>query len=147
MILDSSKHGFDNDFNAFLNDIAPYLEDNLFYVTWDNRINRYEITAGTLSFKRTTDFDRWKYDFGEYLIQNYTTSKQIIANFYADQTYEMILRHKEMIDEGENPKELYDMEDYEELLHKISNYKNDMVASEFKALEDWLTAQIDTYEL
>jgi len=141
-----SKSGFDNDFNTFLKDMALYLEDSLFYVIWDHIISRYEITNGELYFKSTTDFDRWNYDFGEYLIQNYTDSKQLIADYYVEQVNEIIIWHEEMIGLGEDPKALYyDLEDYETLLHQISNCKNDIATEKFKAIEDWLTTQIDNY--
>ncbi len=145
-IQSGSKYGFDNDFNVFLKDMALYLEDSLFYVIPED-IYRYEITDGTLYFNGPSNFDRWHYDFGEYLIQNYTDSKQLIADYYVEQANEVIIWHEEMIELGEDPKALYyDLEDYETLLHKISNYKNHITTEKFKALEDWLKVQIADYD-
>ncbi|WP_157845040.1 hypothetical protein [Chryseobacterium indologenes] len=56
----------------------------------------------------------------------------------------MVARHNEMIENGDDPKELYyEIEDYEDLLSKISNYKSHISTEEFKKLESWLKAQIN----
>lgn len=144
-IQDGSKHGFGRDFNEFLNNIAPYLEDALFYIIWDAEISRYEITDGKLYFRSSDDFNRWNFSFEEYLIAEYSDNRQIIADFHVDITHEMIARHNERIKFSEDPKEFYDPEEYEDLLHKINSYKNDISANEFKKLETWLKDQIDSY--
>jgi hypothetical protein len=144
-IQDGSKYGFGSDFNEFLSNLSPYLEDALFYIIWDNLISRYEITEGKLYFRTSNDFDLWNYIFEEYLIAEYTDNPQIIADFHVDITHEMIARHNERIKFGEDPREFYDPEEYEDLLHKINNYKKEISTEEFKKLEGWLKHQIDSY--
>lgn len=97
-ILDSSKKGFGSDFDALICTMAPYLEDALFYVIWDFIISRYEITNGKLYFKNTRNFSDWNYDFGAYVKANYTDSEPIIGDYFADQTYDMVLLHNEMLE-------------------------------------------------
>lgn len=145
-IQDSSKNGFGSDFDVLINEMAAYLEDSLFYVIWDFIIDRYEITNGTLYHKNTRDFSVWNYNFGKYLKANYTDAEPIIGDYYADQTYEMLVRHNEMIEDGENPKDLYDVDEYEELLDSLSNYKNTITIEEFNVLKDWLKVQIADYD-
>jgi len=142
-IQSGSKYGFDDNFNAFLKEMAPYLEDSLYYVIWDDEISRYEITDGEFYFKSTTDFDRWNYNFEAYLLANYSDSKQLMADYYVEEADEMILRHNEMIKVGDDPKELYyEIEDYEDLFHKISNYQSYIETGKFTQLTNWLHAQI-----
>ncbi len=144
-IQDGSKHGFGSDFDEFLHNMSPLIEDALFYVIWDSIISRYEITNGKLYFKSSLDFSLWNYNFEEYLIANYTDDRQIIADSHADTVNEMILSHNEKIEHGENPNDVYDPEDYEELLSKINDSKRNIPALEFQKLEDWLREQIDSY--
>ncbi len=144
-IQDGSKYGFVN-FENFLTDLTPYLDDALFYVIWDFIISRYEIKNRKLYFKSTEDFALWDYNFEKYVLANYASSKQLIAEFYIEKTNEMILRHVEMIKNGENPKEWYhEMEDYEDLLNKLYHYKERIPTVKFQELEDWLKVQMETY--
>jgi len=143
-IKDGTKYGFEKDFDEFLSEMSPYLEDAIFYVIWDFIINRYEIKNGTLELRITRDFARWKYNFEEYVLDSYASSPKLIADFYVEETHDMVARHNEMIENGDDPKELYyEIEDYEDLLSKISNYKNHISTQEFKKLEGWLKAQIN----
>ncbi|SDJ57204.1 hypothetical protein [Chryseobacterium jejuense] len=144
-IQGSTKYGFDRDFNDFLSDISPYLEDTLFYVTRDETISRYEIINGTLHYRSTHDFGRWNYFIEEYVVANYSSSKQLIADLHVEETNEMIVRHKERTEYEENPNEYYDPEDYEDLLNKINNYKEYISVEKFTKLEDWLKIQINYY--
>lgn len=138
-----SKSGFGSDFNDFFSTMATYLEDALFYILWDDIISRYEIINGTLNFRSTRDFTRWNCLFEEYVVDNYADSKQLLADFYVEKANEMILRHDEIISEGEDPKERhYDVEDYQELLQQLLNYKSHIAPEKLKQLNDWLEAQI-----
>lgn len=139
------KYGYDTDFDTFLKTIAPYLEDALCYVIWDNIINRYEITNGALSFKSTPDFDRWHYDFGTYLEENYADSKPLLADFYIEKIKDLKLYHIQMIKNDDDPKEFYDRDEYEALLDSLSNYSSIIAPEEFNDLKDWLKIQIASY--
>ncbi len=141
-----SKHGFDSDFVAFLNIMATFLEDTLFYVIPEDIIYRYEITDGTLYCKGPSNFDRWHYDFGAYLEENYADSRQLLADFYTEQIQDLKLYHIQMIKSGDEPHEFYDRDEYEALLDSLSNYKNHITTEKLKALEDWLNAQIASYD-
>lgn len=144
-IQGSTKYGFGRDFNDFLSDISLYLEDALFYITQDETISRYEIINGELHFRSTEDFGRWNYFIEEYVVANYSSSKQLIADLHVEETHEMILRHKERIEYEENPNDYYDPEDYEDLLNKINNYKEYIPIEKLTELENWLKIQIDYY--
>lgn len=138
-----SKYGFGSDFNEFFTTMATYLEDALFYVLWDDIISRYEIIKGVLNFRSTRDFTRWNCLFEEYIVDNYADSKQLLADFYVEKANEMILRHNEIIQEGDDPKERhYEVEDYQELVQQLLNYKSYITPEKFKQLTDWLNAQI-----
>lgn len=141
-----SKHGFESDFNAFLNTMASYLEDAIFYVIPEDIIYRYAITDGILSLKGPVNFDRWEYDFGAYLEENYADSKQLLAGFYIEQVEDLKLYHIQMIKSGDKPNEFFDRDEYETLLDSLSNYSSIIVPEEFKALEDWLKIQIASYD-
>jgi len=140
-----SKYGFEKDFNEFLNEMSPYLEDALFYVFWDIIIYRYEIINGKLYFESTENFANWNYSFEEYLLANYSSFQQIITDFYVEETDEMILRHNTRIKYDDDPKEFYEIEEYEELLVKINYYKEHISIKRFTELEDWLKTQINNY--
>ncbi|GAA5097340.1 hypothetical protein GCM10023210_32300 [Chryseobacterium ginsengisoli] len=146
-IQDGRKSGF-IDFEESMAEISPYLENALFYVVVGTSISKYEIKDEQLLFERTLDskFDSWDYNFGKYLSRNYTSDKQLIADFYTEDTNELILYHNELIEDGCNPKEYYDKEEYEEQLAIINNYKQYISIEKFKELEDWLKIQINYYQ-
>lgn len=144
-IQGGSKYGFENDFNEFLNTISAYLEDALFYVFWDTIMYRYEIISGKLYFESTENFAHWNYSFEKYILANYSSSKQIIGDFYVEETDEMILHHIERIKYDDDPKEFYEVEEYEELLAKINHYKEYISIERFTELENWLKTQINNY--
>jgi hypothetical protein len=144
-IQDGSKYGFEKDFNEFLSEMSPYLEDALFYVFWDTIIYRYEIINGKLYFESTENFANWNYSFEEYILANYFSSQQIIADFYIEETDEMILRYTERIKYDDDPKEFYEVEEYEDMLTKINHYKEYISIERFTELEYWLKTQIDNY--
>ncbi|HAO05710.1 MAG TPA: hypothetical protein DCQ50_01740 [Chryseobacterium sp.] len=146
-IQDGSKSGF-IDFEEHINEISPYLEDTLFYVVLSSTINRYEIKNGKLLFKITQDpnFDLWDYNFGKYLMANYPSEKQLIADFYTEEIHELIQFHLELTEDETDPKDYYDKEEYEEFLTKINDCKEYISIEKFKELEDWLKIQIDYYK-
>lgn len=144
-IQGGSKYGFENDFNEFLNTMSAYLEDALFYVFWDTIMYRYEIKSGKLYFESTENFPNWNYSFEKYILANYSSSQQIIADFYVEETDGMILHHIERIKYNDDPKEFYEVEEYEELLTKINHYKEYISIEKFKELKYWLKTQIDNY--
>lgn len=143
-IQDGSKSGF-YDFEKYVNEMSPYLENALFYVIWDSIITRYEIKDRKLYCETTQNFDRWNYKFCEYITANYTSQKQLITDFYVEEINELILFHNELIGYGDNPNDYYDPEDYEDLLNKINNYKEYISLEKFTELENWLKIQIDYY--
>ncbi|UKB83357.1 hypothetical protein LF887_20450 [Chryseobacterium sp. MEBOG06] len=145
-IQDGSKNGFGRDFDELIHEMSPYLEDTLFYVIWDFIINRYEIKNGKLHFKSTENFSSWNYNFEDYLLANYTSSTQLIADFYVEKANELILLHNRLKEYGNNPNELYEIEEYEELLANINNHKKYISIGRFTELENWLKVQINEYE-
>lgn len=132
-----SKHG-PNRYNYvdFMSNLSAYLEDALFCVDYCDNIDKYEIKDGVLYFKDKGEFD----EFDDYLILDYASSPEIIADFYIERINELILFSNDLI-ENENLNDYYDQEDYEDLLNKIRNYKD--YIEKFKELEDWLKIQID----
>ncbi|NOQ74224.1 MAG: hypothetical protein GQ574_19605 [Crocinitomix sp.] len=87
-IQSGSKYGFGEDFVTLIENFSPYLENTLFFVTWDYIIRRFEIKDGEFSFQLTKDFDQWDYSSDEYVDSNYIQSPQIIADFYVDRIIE-----------------------------------------------------------
>ncbi|MFZ4930385.1 hypothetical protein [Chryseobacterium sp. Mn2064] len=143
-IHSGSKYGFGRDFNEFLSIMSLYLEDALFYVTQDATISRYEIINGELHYNSNNDFGRWNYFIEEYVADTYSSSKQLVAELYVEETYEMIRRYDRHIEDGEDPEDFfYEAEDYKDLLNKITNYKSHIETEEFKKLEDWLKTQMN----
>lgn len=141
-VQDGSKHGFIN-FENFLEELAPYLHDTLFYVIWDHIISRYEIKDEKLFFETKKNFAEWDYDFEEYILANYASYKQLIAEFYIEKVTEMMLHHVEIINDGEDPKErFYEEEHYENLLLKLRDYKEYISQEKFRELEEWLKLQM-----
>ena len=125
----------------FMNNLSFYLEDVLFCVYYFDNIDQYEIKNGILNFQ-----DKGKFDyFEDYLLLNYTSSPEIIAGYYAEEIHEFQLRYEELIKMGDDPKERYDTEDYEELLDKFNNYKNFLPSNEADDCISWLKKQIASY--
>lgn len=137
-----SKHGPNRyDYIGFMSNLSTYLEDALFYVHYCDDIDQYEIKDGVLYFKDKGKF----YEFDDYLIVDYDSSPEIIADFYTEKTNELILFNNELM-ENENINDYYDQEDFEDLLNKIRNHKEYISIEKFKELEDWLKIQIDYYK-
>lgn len=142
-IQGQSKHG-PNGYNYidFMSNLSFYLEDALFCVHYYDIIDQYVIKDGILNFQEKDKFDY----FDDYLILNYASSPEIIACYYAEEINETKLRHEEMIKIDSDPKEMYDQEDYEDLLNKINNYKEYISIEKFTKLEYWLKDQINYYK-
>ncbi|MCX8526286.1 hypothetical protein OF897_20420 [Chryseobacterium formosus] len=142
-IQGQSKYGpKGNSYIDFISNVAVYLEDALFCVDYYDTVDQYEIIDGILTYQNKGKFDY----FDEYLILNYASSPEIIACYYAEEINETKLRHEEMIKIDSDPKEMYDQEDYEDLLNKINNYKEYISIEKFTKLEDWLKVQINYYK-
>lgn len=141
-IQSNGKWGFCDAFEKGIEDIAPFLEDSLFFIIYDVRISRYEVLSGKLRIEVTNDFDKWDYRFDQYVLSNYQESPQVIADFYVDQIVEMKLHYDEMIKDDEDPGRCYEEEEYEELLIKIRACKKNIPNQEMKNLENWLEERI-----
>lgn len=129
------------DYVDFMSNLSPYLEDALFCVHYYDSIDQYEIKNGVLHFQNKGIFDY----FEDYLLLNYTSSPEIIAGYYVEEINEMKLGHEEMIKMDEDPKEMYDYEDYEELLDKFNNYKDFLPSSESEDAVFWLKEKLANY--
>ncbi|AWH86019.1 hypothetical protein HYN59_13270 [Flavobacterium album] len=141
-VQDGSKHGFIN-FEKFLEELTPYLDDALFYVIWDHIISRYEIKKGKFLFETKTNYADWGYDFEEYLFANYAYSGQLIADYYIEKCNEMMLHHLEIINDGDDLKErYYEEEEYENLLQRLHDYKKFISQEKLGELEEWLRLQL-----
>lgn len=137
-----SKHGPNRyDYVDFMSNLSAYLEDVLFCVHYCDDIDQYEIKNGVLYFKDKGKF----YEFDDYLIVDYASSPEIIADFYIERINELILFNNDLIENGEHLNDYYDQEDYEDLLNKIRKYNDYISIEKFKELEDWLKTQINNY--
>ncbi|WP_165796725.1 MULTISPECIES: hypothetical protein [unclassified Chryseobacterium] len=54
--------------------------------------------------------------------------------------------NEDMIKMNSDPKEIYDPEDYEELLEKLNNYKDFLPTDEAEECVSWLKEQIASYQ-
>jgi hypothetical protein len=140
-IQSGSKYGFDSTFEEKLQSLAPFLEDALFYVIWDNIRTRFEVKDGTLSFQKEKDFDQWDYSFEKYLTSNYVQYPQIVADFYVDQIIEMKLRLEDLVANDEDPRLYYDVEEYEEVLNNLNSYEAYIPVKVLNDLKGWLKEQ------
>jgi len=141
-IQGQSKYGpSGNSYIDFMSNLSTYLEDALFCVDYYDSISQYEIKDGILNFQDKGKFDQ----FEDYLLQNYASSPEIIAGYYAEEVYEFQLRYEELIKMEDDPKERYDPEDYEELLDKFNNYKDFLAGNEANDCISWLKKQIASY--
>jgi hypothetical protein len=141
-IQSGSKYGFNSDFDEFIGELAPYLENALFFVIWDFVIRRYEIENGALTFQLRKDFEKWDYDFEKYLDSNYPDSPQVRADFYVDRITEMQLFIDELIKDDDDPGIMQEVEDYEDLLQKLDAHKNHIPNKQVKAINDWLNDRL-----
>ncbi|GAA3629528.1 hypothetical protein [Flavivirga jejuensis] len=141
-IQSDGKWGFNDAFIKGIERTSPYLEDTLFFVIYDTRISRFNITNGKLHIKETTDFDQWDHAFDKYVLYHYKESPQLIADYYKDEVIEMRLFLEELVDNDDDPRSYYELEEYEELLNKIIRFGKYIPMEELKIMKDWLQEQI-----
>ncbi|REC51363.1 MULTISPECIES: hypothetical protein [Chryseobacterium] len=126
----------------FMTNLSFYLEDALFCVYYIDNVDQYEIKEGVLNYQ-----DKGKFDyFEDYLLSNYASSPEIIADYYAEEVYEFQLRYEERTRMEDDPKEGYDPEDYEELLEKLNHYKDFLPRDKAEECVSWLKQQIASYQ-
>lgn len=145
-IQSRSKYNLNPDFKTKIKDLAPYLEDTLFFVTSSQVIHRFEIKNGVLNFQETNDYDKWGYDFMGYLVSNYKVHPQTIANFYLDSIIEMKLQFDYLVPHNGDPGEWYIVQEFEDLLNKIEQYQKYVPFEDFKRAKNWLTQRIINYK-
>lgn len=141
-IQSDGKWGFNDEFVEGVESAAPFLEDTLFFVIYDERITRFEVLNGQLRIEVTNNFDQWEHQFDNYLRSNYSDSPQLIADYCVDEVIELRLFLEDLEANDNDPGIYYELEDYEELLSKISRYREYIPTEEFKELEDWLNEKI-----
>lgn len=138
-----SKHGPDSyNYVDFMNNLSYFLENALFYVDYFDSIDRYEIIDGILQFQKRDEIN----NFEDYFILNYNSSPQTIARYYAEKVDEIKRSNEDIIKMNSDPKEIYDPEDYEELLDKLNNYKDFLPTDEAEECVSWLKEQIASYQ-
>ncbi|WP_288457060.1 hypothetical protein [uncultured Chryseobacterium sp.] len=142
-IQGQSKSGLGgNIYLDFMSNLSFYLEDALFCVYYIDNVDQYEIKEGVLNYQ-----DKGKFDyFEDYLLSNYASSPEIIADYYAEEVYEFQLHYEELIRMDDDPKERYDPEDYEELLEKLNHYKDFLLVDKAEECVSWLKEQIASYQ-
>jgi len=149
LLQSMNKRGFDFDFNEMLNEWAPYLEDQLFYVlfdTGDKWIARFEITNGKLHFRETDEMAKWNYDFSVYLEANYASDKQLLADFFTDKMLDLKTQLDDMILHDNDPDEYYELEEYEEFLEKLEQYTATNQNEYAPEMIAWLKDKITNYK-
>lgn len=141
-IQSDGKWGFNDAFVRGIESTAPFLEDSLFFVIYDERISRFEVLDGVLYLEVTNDFDKWDYAFDKYVLSNYKDSPQVIADYYTDQVTELKLFLEDMVANDSDPGTYYELEEYEDLLSKIVGYSEYIPTEELKTMTDWLNEKI-----
>lgn len=141
-IQSNCKWGLNDPFIKGIESAAPFIEDSLFFVIYDERIRRFEILNGKLNIEETNDFDKWDYRFDKYIVSNFGDSPQIIAHYYIDTVIELKLALEDRIANDSDPGAYYEVEDYEDLLSKIVTYSEYISTDEFNSIKDWLNEKI-----
>ena len=141
-IQSDGKWGFNDAFVKGIESAAPFLEDALFFVIYDQRISRFEILNGKLHIEATNDFDKWDYTFDKYILSNYKDSPQMIADYYIDQVVELKLHLEDLVANDDDPGIYYELEEYEDLLGKIVRFSEYITPEELKNIKDWLKEKI-----
>lgn len=141
-IRSDGKWGFTNAFIKGIENAAPFIEDTLFFVIYDERISRFEILNGKLHIEVTNDFDKWGYRFDNYVLSNFSDSPQMIADYYIDTVIELKLFFEYLIANDNDPGTYYEVEEYEDLLNKIVTYSEYISTDEFNTIKDWLNEKI-----
>lgn len=144
ILIRSGSKWFDTRFDDWIIAAAPLLEDALFFRAYDTnaRLERYEIKNGILDFRSTNEPVLEHAHFDTYVLENYQSEPQLIADYYIDEIADIKLKKEEMIREGENPDEWYDKEDLEEYLEKLEPHRNAISSREGKEILAWLEALI-----
>lgn len=141
-IQSNCKWGLSDPFIKGIESVAPFIEDTLFFVIYDERISRFEILNGKLNIEETNDFDKWDYRFDKYIVSNFSDSPQMIADYYIDQVIELKLSLENLIANDDDPGIYYEVEEYEDLLNKIVRYSEYISTDEFNSIKDWLNEKI-----
>lgn len=141
-IQSDAKWGFNDPFIKGIESAAPFIEDTLFFVIYDESISRFEILNGKLQIEVTNDFDKWDYRFDKYILSNFSDSPQMIADYYTDQVIELKLSLEDMIANDDDPGIYYEVEEYEDLLNKIVEYSEYIPTDELNTIKDWLKEKI-----
>lgn len=139
LIQSGSKYGFETAFEENLKKIAAFLEDSLFYVIWDFLLAKYEIVNGVLFIHHEKNFNESN-DFETYLHDHYPD--EILAKYYLDCVIEMQLFYNEMLENENEPGNVYEVEDYEKKLQKLVQYKEWIDVQEYKEMYQWLETRI-----
>lgn len=134
--------GFNDPFIKGIESAAPFIEDTLFFVIYDESISRFEILNGKLQIEVTNDFDKWDYRFDKYILSNFSDSPQIIADYYIDTVIELKLALEDLIANDDDPGIYYEVEEYEDLLNKIVEYNEYIPTYELNTIKDWLKEKI-----
>ncbi|WP_343606416.1 hypothetical protein [Fluviicola sp.] len=141
-IQSDGKWGFNDAFVEGVENAAPFLNDALFFVIYDDRISRFEISNGKLNLEVTYGFDKWDYAFDKYILSNYSDSPQIIADYYMDQVIELKLFLEDLAANDEDPGKWCEVEEYEDLFSKITEFSEYISTEELNNTMDWLNEKI-----
>lgn len=141
-IQSDGKWGFNDEFINGIKSASPFLEDSLFFVIYDTRISRFNITNGELEIEETTDFKKWDYAFDKYVLYHYNHTPQLIADYYRDEIIELKLILEKLTENDGEPRSYNELEDYEELLKKIISYSEYIPTKELIQTKNWLQEQI-----
>lgn len=148
LIQSMNKRGFHSDFVEKMQEWAAFLEDQLFYVTYDtydDSLLRFELKNGELHFRQTEEMKQWNYDFRVYLEVNYASDKQLLADYFTDEMVDLKVACEDMVLYGSDPDDYFEKEEYEEFLEKLERYTETNQNERAPELITWLKDKIGNY--
>ncbi|RZJ69027.1 MAG: hypothetical protein EOO45_14025 [Flavobacterium sp.] len=141
-IQSNVKWGFNDGFVKGIESAAPFMEDSLFFIIYDTKIDIFEIVNGKLHIEVRDDLDKWDYSFENYMLANYADSPQIFADYYMDKVTELSLSLEDMSANDADPGTYFELEEYEELLDKIVGFSEYIPDNELKVIKEWFKEKI-----
>ena len=145
-IQSMNKHGFGDDFEELIREYAPYLEDQLFFVVWDDYIQHFDIQSGKLNYKYSRDMSEYDFKFENYILAHYPAEPQFYIGYMTDFLADLKVEADYMLQTGGDLDDYYEPEEYQEYLEKMQRFPEMEQTEEEVELIDWLKEKIANYK-
>lgn len=136
LIQSGSKHGFDASFVNFMTELAPFAEDILFVVSWDDLVDHYEVKDGVLMYRRDRDPG---HDLIACLENRYGEDKLLMSRLYIEEVLSMQRMFEGIAKAGDDPYDYFYPGDFAKAKQWIGEALQYCAGDEdAKRLKDWL---------